>query len=172
MALQVEEQESVGQRENGLDGGLDRARYEQGWHSLMAAAPDHAHGYLTYHKQRFYELFDHLAFYLSFYLPENPAPRVLEIGVSPFTKLYKLFFPQLQLVTVDRPLDLYGTEATFTADECGAQAHYSIDLNRAAIGPHIISPRDGEPPLGRFDYVIFAEVLEHLTVNPSQLFGE
>jgi SAM-dependent methyltransferase len=156
----------TGRRQDGeqhLDGRLDREQYDQGWRDLMASFAVPPHEYLTYHKQRFYELFDHLAFYLQ----GNPSPRVLEIGVSAFTKLYKVFFPHIQLVTVDRPVALYGTDATFTCGECGAEDHYNVDLNREPIGPE-----HGDPPLGTFDYVIIAEVLEHLTVNPLQLFSE
>ncbi len=147
-----------------IEGRLDRERYEQAWDDLMAnctAEPEQQ--YLTYHKERFYELFDHLALYLQ----SKPAPHVLEIGVSAFTKLYKILFPHLQLVTVDRPVVLYGSDTTFTQGECGAERHYNLDLNREQIGP-----QQGEPSLGLFDYVIFSEVLEHLLVNPVQLFGE
>lgn len=146
-----------------MDGKLEWERYEQGWRDLKASSPVWAYGYLDYHKNRFYELFDHLAFYLQ----GNPAPRVLEIGISIFTKLYKVFFPHIQLVTADRPVDLNGFDATFPCGECGAEHHYYIDLNRQPI-----SQEYGEPALGTFDYVIFSEILEHLIVNPAQLFGE
>jgi SAM-dependent methyltransferase len=149
--------------EQHVDGKLDGERYEQAWRELMASSAVPPHAYLTYHKERFYELFDHLALYLR----GNPSPRVLEIGVSDFTKLYKVLFPHIQLVTVDRPVALYGFDATFTRGECGADHHYNIDLNREPIGPDY-----GEPPLDTFDYVILSEVLEHLIVNPIQLFGE
>jgi hypothetical protein len=142
---------------------LDWTQYEQGWEDLKASSPVWAHEYLTYHKKRFYELFDHVAFYLQ----GKPTPRVLEIGISAFTKLYKVFYPHIQLVTVDRPVELYGFDATFSRKECGAETHYNIDLNQEPIGPDY-----GEPPLGTFDYVIFSEVLEHLTINHIQLFGE
>lgn len=142
---------------------LSRSLYEKVWRDLMDMHPVESHQYLIEHKERHYELFDHMVHFLQ----GRSSPRVVEIGVSAFTRLYKKMAPQIRLVTIDRPVELYGTDVSFSIGECGAEHHYNINLNQEGIGPTW-----GEPPLGTFDYVVFCEVLEHLTVNPVQLLKE
>jgi len=144
-------------------GIIDRAEYEELWRELVEMHPKDHHTYFIEHKERFYELFDHMAHFLQ----DFPAPRVVEIGLSGFTRLYKRFFPHIRFVTIDRPVELYGTDASFGLDHCHAENHYNIDLNRESL-----SPTWGAPPLGAFDYVVFCEILEHLIVDPVQLLEE
>jgi SAM-dependent methyltransferase len=142
---------------------LSRSHYEKAWRKLVDMHPVESHQYLIEHKERHYELFD----YMAHFLKGQESPRVVEIGISAFTRLYKKMIPEIRLVTIDRPVELYGTDASYGIEECGAEGHYNIDLNRESIAPVW-----GEPPLGIFDYVVFCEVLEHLTVNPVQLLKE
>lgn len=142
-------------------GLVDEEKYKTLCRQLYKTHP--GDNYITLHKDRFYELFDHLAHFIA----DRENPIVCEIGVSAFTRFYTKLFPQIEFVTVDRSLDLFGVEAEFTMGECGAVRHYNIDLNTSAIHPEW-----GTPPLGKFDYVLFCEVLEHLRVNPVQLFEE
>jgi SAM-dependent methyltransferase len=100
-------------------------------------------------------------------LKGRSAPIVLEVGVSGFSRLYKKLFPHIRFVMVDRPVAAGGAGGSYGFDECSAERFYNIDLNT-----HPLDPTWGNPPLGTFDYVIFAEVLEHLTVSPVQLFQE
>ena len=142
---------------------LSEADYEREWGRLVAALPPEHHAYFTYHKRRFYELFDSLAQHTA----GLTAPLVLEVGVSGFTRLYRRLLPGIRLVTLDRPVAMYGESAAYTVGECGAERHYNLDLNRQPL-----DPTWGEPPLGQFDYVVFCEVLEHLLVSPVQVIEE
>ncbi|MCL4832621.1 MAG: methyltransferase domain-containing protein [Caldilineaceae bacterium] len=144
-------------------GMVDRAQYEELWRELVEMHPREHHTYFIEHKKRFYELFDHMAYFLQ----DFPTPRVAEIGLSGFTRLYTQFFPHIRFATIDRPVERYGTNASFGLEQCHAENHYNIDLNHESL-----SPTWGTPPLGVFDYIIFCEVLEHLTVNPVQLLEE
>ena len=69
---------------------------------------------------------------------------------SAFSRLYKKLFPQIDLVIIDRALELNGTESRYSLQECQASRHFNVDLNKEGIGPEW-----GNPPLGTFDYVIF-----------------
>jgi hypothetical protein len=122
----------------------------------QCASSDAESDYLNVHGKRFYELIlmlDHV-------VRKIPQPRILEIGPSKASKLYFNFFENLELVTIDRPINHNGIN-----DECastlGSVNHYNIDLNTL-----LLDSSCGDPPLGEFDYVVCTEVLEHLTVNP------
>lgn len=136
---------------------LDRERYEEKWREWFGHRSE---GYFAMHKRRYHELFNTLAFYLR---TMKRNPRVLEIGVSEFLLFYRHFFPEIRLVTADRPLAQHGFAASFCLEKGGAERHYEIDLNHEEL-----SPAFGAPPLGRFDFVVCTEVLEHLIVNPVE----
>jgi hypothetical protein len=136
---------------------LDRAEYERKWRESFGHRLEE---YFAMHRHRYYELFNTFAY---FYPGMKGNPLVLEIGVSEFLILYKHFFPRIRLVTVDRPLANNGFAPSFCLERGGAERHYQADLNAADL-----SPRFGAPPLGRFDYIVCTEVLEHLTVNPAE----
>jgi hypothetical protein len=137
---------------------MDEETYNRLWEELIATQPEQAHEYFLYHKKRYYELFDTMALYLS-----GQSCRVLEVGVSGFLSLYKKLFPNMSLVTIDRPVELKGANAFYCVEECGAERHYNIDLNRVQIDKNF-----GDPPLGTFNFVICTEVIEHLMVNPIE----
>ena len=141
-------------------GLVDQKQYEMLWQALMKTHPNDT--YLIKHKERHYELFDHLAHFTA----NQEVPRVLEIGVSSFTRFYKQLLPHIEFVTLDRPLEHRDMNA-YSVGMCRATHHYSLDLNKEAV-----SPDWGSPPIGQFDYIVFCEVLEHLVVNPIQLFEE
>jgi SAM-dependent methyltransferase len=136
---------------------LDPARYGEKWQEWFGHRSE---GYFAMHRRRYYELFNALA---CFYREMKQDARVLELGVSEFLLFYKLFFPGIRLVTADRPLAQHGFAASFCLEKGGAERHYEIDLNREEL-----TPAFGSPPLGRFDYVVCTEVLEHLIVNPVE----
>ncbi len=139
---------------------LDRGAYEEKWRELFGQRQEN---YFAMHRRRYYELFNALA---------HSCPRggrdalVLEIGVSEFLPLYRHFFPSLRLVTIDRPLASHGFDPAYCLERGGAERHYQVDLNVVALAPDF-----GAPPLGRFDYVVCTEVLEHLVVNPVEFLG-
>ena len=137
---------------------LDRSFFDQQFEALLLSQDDGAHGYLRHHEQRFYELFETLARYIG----ERDRPEVLEIGTSPFTLLYKRLFPDIRLTTIDRPTEMGGANADFSRKDVQAVTHHNIDLNIQAL------PDD----IGRFDYIVFSEILEHLVINPTQMMEE
>ncbi len=142
---------------------LSEAEYDRAWHALVDPMPPDQQSYFLYHKRRYYELFNSLAYYTR----DLATPSVLEIGVSGFTRLYKQLLPHIELVTVDRPVEMHGARPVFARSEYGAARHYNLDLNRQPLDPHW-----GMPPLGQFDCVVFCEILEHLTIDPAQIIHE
>ncbi len=141
---------------------INETNYNQLWQALVNTQPTKAHEYFFYHKTRYYELFCAMAHYL-----ENlPSPTVLEVGVSGFLPLYKEIFPEINLVTIDRPVELGGANSFYCINECGAERHYNIDLSN-----NILTEQLGEPPLGKFDFVICTEIIEHLIVNPVEFIA-
>ena len=136
--------------------------YDRLWQELVALQPESALEYFRYHRRRYHELFNNLAYYLA----GKSSPAVLEVGVSGFLPLYKKIFPVLSLVTMDRPIELNGIPSDYCMRICQAERHYSIDLNKD------FPSRDwGSPPLGMFDCVICTEVIEHLIVNPVEFLS-
>ncbi len=116
--------------------------------------------YLRTHGRRFLEL----ANAVSLLTPERGG--ILEFGVSEFSRIYKELRPHCRLVTSDRPVepDFIG----FTPERCrriaNCDVHVALDLEDDA------SPAWKElAALGPFDLIVFAEVLEHLLVDPATL---
>ncbi|MEM8862327.1 MAG: methyltransferase domain-containing protein [Chloroflexota bacterium] len=143
---------------------FDRNRYE----SLFSEVIKDLEGeeervYMQTHKERFFEAFEQMATYL----PNVEKPRVCEFGTSNFTILFKKIWPHIELVTVDRPVKMFGFPAEWAIENCAADHHYNINLNTDSIGPEW-----GEPPIGAFDFVLFCEILEHLPISGAQLVEE
>jgi 2-polyprenyl-3-methyl-5-hydroxy-6-metoxy-1,4-benzoquinol methylase len=61
---------------------------------------------------------------------------------------------------------LGGAGADYYVAQWKAERYYNVDLNT-----HSLSTEWGTPPLGLFDYVVCAEVLEHLIVNPVEFIS-
>jgi hypothetical protein len=141
---------------------FDPHAYEASWTALVSHHPPPVPDYFNLHRRRYQELFEALTYYLS----DLAAPTVLEVGTSGFLPLYKQLFPQLVLTTLDRPVELNGMTPQYCVHECGASRHYSIDLNQV-----LLAPASGNPPLGKFDFVICTEVLEHLLVHPVEFIA-
>ena len=147
---------------------IDREEYDRVWEQIAAEVKNAAdsaaqYPYIREHKDRFFELFEHM----SVYLADVDNPRVLEFGTSSFSLFIKRFFPDIELVTADRPIEMHGYPPIFAMNQAGSVAHYQIDHNTTPIGPNW-----GNPPIGQFDYVLFCEILEHLTINPVELLEE
>lgn len=137
---------------------LDRSTFDKEFQALVAAHGEGSSEYLRHHEQRFYELFETLGRYVG----DRDAPEVLEIGTSPFTVLYKRFFPHIRLTTIDRPTEMGGTVEDFSLNDAQAEATHNYDLNTQSLPDTI----------GRFDYIVFSEILEHLVINPTQMIEE
>jgi SAM-dependent methyltransferase len=136
--------------------------YEQLWQDLVDSHPEEVREYFRLHKTRYYELFGAIEHYLK----DKSTPRLLEVGVSGFFPLYPKLFPDLRVVTIDRPVEMGGTGPDYSVAQWKAERHYNVDLNA-----HFLSNEWGTPALGLFDYVVCAEVLEHLIVNPVEFIS-
>lgn len=117
-------------------------------------------GYLRDHRRRFLEL----ANAVLQLCPEQG--RLLEFGVSEFSRTYKRLRPGCSLITSDRPVspDFPG----FTPERCqrvsGCEAHVALDLEDPAS-----SAWQELAANGPYDLILFTEVLEHLLVEPGSL---
>lgn len=145
---------------------LDWKTFEALWRELLPPAQEMVIGqaqYLEVHKRRFYELADAV----KRLLPEGG--RLCEFGVSEFSRFYKRLCPDCFLVTVDRP-----TEADypgFIPERCrriaGCDHHFSVDLEaRESVDWERLQAA------GPYDLLLFAEVLEHLLVEPIALLRD
>ncbi len=136
---------------------LDRNAYDARVDALIQEHIPELRVYLRNHAQRFFELFSTVAELCG----ELPAPRILEVGTSPFSALYRDMFPRAKLTTVDRPKRMDGTSAREAKRRYGSVRHHNVDLNRKPL-----------PVIGQFDVIVFSEILEHLTVAPEQVISE
>ena len=130
------------------------ARYAAALAALRERAEET--GYIDLHAERFGELFEAVHTYT------KGRGRLLDVGTSPFTALYRELFPDLSLATLDRPTAMGGMSAAKAKRICGSTRHANADLNREPV------PNS----LGTFDMIVFCEIIEHLVVNPEQLLGE
>ncbi len=104
--------------------------------------------YVGFHSKRYALVLELLAQYAP------PNPSVLDVGPSVLTALVS--------DAVGRPVDSAGFEA-FGANPTGG-THHDFDLNGL--------PGDrGPAALGRYDVVLFCEVLEHLYVAPEHVLA-
>ncbi len=126
--------------------------------------------YLPQHKTRFRELFKastHL-------LAGRPSPKLLEFGASEFSAFYKLLIPDLILHLSDRPTpaDYIGFTEQVGVERLGCDAYFAMDLEQPT-GSWARSRANGGnwPHPQDYDLIVFAEVLEHLVVNPTDLIS-
>lgn len=143
---------------------LREADYEAVWQEVFATDGHLVVGQAAYgeeHKRRFYELCNALGVMIA----GVERPRLLEIGVSNFSGMYQKLYPQLVMDALDRPVpvDYAGFTPARIKQATNAERVYSVDLNRPAVDVLIDCA-------GQYDVVLFAEVLEHLTVHPVELF--
>jgi SAM-dependent methyltransferase len=101
-------------------------------------------GYLAFHSPRFRFLLQLIDQHL-----DGAHRRILDIGLSPFTVLLRE-----HLCT---PVDSLGLEPDSALQD---GTHVQVDLNQ--LGDRAFQP----PPLGPYDVIVFAEVLEHLWTSP------
>ncbi len=111
--------------------------------------------YAAVHRWRFAETAHVLATMLQGH-PDWPACRVLEIGSSITPLLYHRLFPQLLLESLDivEHPNLTGIVA----------AHHRLDLEQIDLRGEAVLPTTG------LHMVLFCEVLEHMLVNPANMF--
>lgn len=98
-------------------------------------------------------------------LQHNPAPQVLEFGVSEFSGFYGKLFPHMQFHTSDRPTsdDYIGFTEAVCKQRVGGD-HLPLDLtNTQALNDF------AQQQSGRFDLILLTEVLEHLCIHPVDI---
>jgi hypothetical protein len=105
-------------------------------------------GYLAFHAPRYQFLLK----LVDAHLP--PRGEVLDIGLSPFTRLLREH--------IGGPVDTLGLEPTSGIPD---GTHYEFDLNALGDGSQ------ARPPLHDYDVIVFAEVLEHLHTSPLTVLG-
>jgi SAM-dependent methyltransferase len=101
-------------------------------------------GYLAFHAPRFRFLLQLIDQHL-----DELHLRILDIGLSPFTTLLREH--------LCAPVDSLGLESQSALQD---GTHVQIDLNQ--LGDRSFQA----PPLGPYDVIVFAEVLEHLWTSP------
>lgn len=143
---------------------LVRADYEQCYNAILSPGRDLIIGqreYLPQHKERFWELFNACALLLD----GRVAPMLLEFGTSEFSAMYKGFFSDLTLHLSDRPTaeDYIGFTEAVGYRMANCDRYLAVDLESLPVTAD-------DPFAGaRYDMIVFAEVLEHLVVNPVDL---
>ena len=113
------------------------------------------------HKQRFWEL----ANAMGLLLQRIPQPQVLELGVLEFSSLYSKLFPHMLFHTSDRPTskDYIGfTEVVCKKLVGGEHLPLNLTLIKALNA-------FSQEQSGRFDLILFTEVLEHLCIHPVDI---
>lgn len=118
--------------------------------------------YMAQHQARFWELFNACAYLLA----GRSTPVILEFGMSEFSALYRELCGPLILHLSDRPVadDYVGFTERTAYRRLGCDAFFAIDLEQPAVLANAV-----EPAPGSYDLICFAEVLEHLVVNPVEL---
>jgi len=145
---------------------LSREDYDRHWRTVFQDEAKLVIGqreYAPQHRERFRELFNAVAVLLR----EHPRPRLLEFGVSEYSAFYRILFPELALEVSDRPMgdDYIGFNEATSLRVSGAESFRAIDLNR----PRSLLDASLDGLRGRYHVLVFAEVLEHLVVNPLEL---
>ena len=118
------------------------------------SAPDaDAAAYLDYHRRRYEFLLNLVSSVLRGQTPRDGEPlRVLDVGMSHQTRLVRAVFPDATLSTLGffdhRFEQMAGVE------------HTAFDLN-------LSNDETKWPALEPFDFILFAEVIEHLYVPPT-----
>jgi hypothetical protein len=143
---------------------VERSRYEKAWSEVFIDRDDlivDQRSYGEIHKERFWELVNAVSLLTN----GKDAPRILEIGASEVSGIYRKLFPQIRLDILDRPYD--ANYLGFTEAVCrriaGCEDFYPIDLadHRALVPALEILPE--------YDLILMTEVLEHLPIHPMDV---
>jgi len=146
---------------------LARTTYETLFRSHFESGRELVIGQAAYgpdHKERFWELFNAAVWLLE----GRAAPCVLEFGTSEFSAFFRTLLPGVVLDLCDRPTppDYIGFTEARARRTAGCRHYFAVDLEGGAA-----AIRASDLTAGGYDLVLFAEVLEHLDVNPVDLLG-
>jgi len=150
-----------------IDTACLSTQYENAWKSIFIdSASSLIIGQQEYglqHKRRFYELIHGIEVLSQSFAIES----LLEVGPSEFTRLYRYYFPKINVSTLDRPVhDGYiGLTPQVCLERLGSRQHFSVDLSKP--------PKEADAfwQGAQHDLVLLCEVLEHLTVHPKDLLA-
>jgi SAM-dependent methyltransferase len=118
---------------------------EQLWSETGITEPA-AVEYFSFHRKRFAFLLRTLESLI------HPGARVLDIGLSPLTRILPLRFPRITQSTLGYEDRRYAMP--------GERTHFHCDLN---------DPQFPWTTVGTFDVIILAEVIEHLYTPPQRI---
>jgi SAM-dependent methyltransferase len=117
---------------------------------------DSRRDYFDMHRARFADILGLCRSYVP-----DPSARVLDIGRSELTACLRNYYNNIHTLGLDISIDDGGhREVT----EMNAVPHITYDL----LDSHIPS---SWPECGKFDLIVFSEVLEHLCVAPEFVFA-
>ncbi len=125
---------------------------------LPRAEDGSGHDYVGFHAKRMEEL-------LLFLVRRNqhtPIHSILDVGLSPFIKAYKQVIPQVQVTLAD--IWLHPAEKL---SDFGIDSFVRTDLNKTGV-----SREHGGAGDGRYDAIVFTEVIEHLLVDPVEAIAD
>src|SRR5258708_3195551 len=116
---------------------------------------DSRQNYFVVHQKRFANILQ-----LSKTYVPDPSAGVLDVGRSELTVYLSKFYKEIHTLGLDPNLDDGGHREVNSMD---AVPHIVFDLlhsNRIDVWPQC----------GRFDLIVFSEVIEHLSVSPEYVF--
>jgi SAM-dependent methyltransferase len=135
--------------------------YENAWSQIFIERKELVVGQRSYgdiHKRRFWELANAFALLIA----SKETPRILEVGASEFSGIYRKLFPHVRLEILDRPYA--ANYIGFTEEVCrrnsGCEAFRAIDL----ADHRTLAAAVRELPA--YDLILLTEVLEHLPIHP------
>lgn len=120
----------------------------------IPSKPHDGHDYVAFHSLRMVELMG----FLERWNKDHPIRSILDVGLSPFFKLYQELFPEAEAFLVD-----YHAPPAAYLQSIGAKGAYQIDLNK-----NWVSSSHGGPVNRSFDIIVFTEVVEHLLIDPAE----
>jgi len=104
-------------------------------------------------------------------VPDNAQGRMLEIGANPYftTLLLRRFRPglELELVNFFGPTAVDGTQDVVFQNFEGVEERAAFDFRNLNVEADVLPYPDDH-----FDFVLFCEVLEHLTTDPLRALME
>lgn len=104
-------------------------------------------------------------------VPADAEGRLLEIGANPYftTLLMRRFRPalQLELVNFFGPTAVDGTQDVVFQNMDGVEERLDFDFRNLNLEVDVLPFPDHH-----FDYILFCEVLEHLTIDPLRAVRE
>lgn len=120
--------------------------------------------YTTFHTKRFFDQVRAVVAIRQKLFGNIARPRVLEVGASPVTRMYRQVVDDIDLYTADLPA---AEPPEVIGQRFGSTEHFYINLDSDALSER--HPRLVEQP---FQLVLFCEVIEHVLAAPEEMIGD